>query len=229
MPELVPVNPSGPVSTTVAGYSDNLGSFRSQLLDWLNRTDISVAQANTIIARAVARCSRELRIPEMEKTVTLTVTPNSDGTTPKIDRMTLPDDFIQVKHLTVDGYPCSPVSYEKITVLPMDPGRGSVFAREQNTLVFRPLIKNYVTLIYVSAFAQMVNDGDTSSILTISPECLMFAALSYAGDFFRMQDATTWEQRFQLEKATLNQLAQDKDTLAIPQQVAGVGHGYADY
>lgn len=229
MANLVPVNPSGPVSTGATGYSDTLGSFRSQLLDWLNRTDISVAQANTIISRAVARCSRELRIPEMEKTITLNVMPNPDGKAPQIDRMTLPDDFIQVKHLTVDGWPCKPVSYEKLSMLPLEPGRGSVFAREQGFLVFRPLVKSYVTMIYVSSFAQMANDTDTTSILTISPECLMFAALSYAGDFFRMQDATTWEQRFQIEKATLNQLAQDKDTLAIPQQVSGVGTGYADY
>lgn len=229
MAELVPVNPSGPVATTTTGYANTLQSFRSQLLDWLNRTDISVAQANTIIARAVSRCSRELRIPEMEKTLTLTVTRNSDGTIPQVDRMTLPDDFIQVKHLTVDGYPCKPVSYEKLTQLPMEPGRGSVFAREQGFFVFRPLIQKYVTMIYVAAFSQMNADTDTTSLLSISPECLMFAALSYAGDFFRMQDAATWEQRFQIEKATLNQLAQDRDTLAIPQQVAGIGYGYEDY
>lgn len=229
MAELIPVSQSGPVATTTTGYASTLASFRSQLLDWLNRTDISIAQANIIIGRAVARCSRELRIPEMEKTLLLEVTHNAAGTIPQIDRLSLPSDFIQVKHLTVDGYPCRPISYEKLQMLPLEPGRGSVFARDQNTIAFRPLVQSYVKMVYISSFAQMVNDADTTSLLTISPECLLFAALSYAADFFSMEQAATWEQRFQVERATLNQMAIDKDTLAVPQQVSGVGHGYADY
>jgi len=198
-----------------------LGSIRPLLLDWLNRTDISTQQANLLIQRGLARCNNDIRVPAMEQQLIQQANGNP------IERMPLPDDLLAVKSVEADGMTLLPVTYTKLVQLPPFPGRGAVFARDGGSLVVRPLAQNYVRLIYVGAFGQLVNDTDTNAILGFSPEALLFAALSYAGDFFSMTDkSAAWETRYQQIVTTLNQNAQSIDNLGGPMAVRPVGAGY---
>lgn len=207
------VMPTGGIAQapSILPYSMTKAEFRDQFLDWLNRGDISQAQADLLINRALARCNRELRIPAMEKSI---VFQSPDGN--PFERITLPDNFLQLRDVVADGVPCYPVSYSKLIRLPDYPGRGSVFARDEGTLAFRPLIQTYARILYVASFSPLTADTDTTELLGISPECLLFAALSYAARFFRLDELETWEQSFATERDTLNQMAIDTDTLGVP-------------
>lgn len=226
MTALIPAGTVPTMQPIVAGYAGTLLDFRNQLLDFLDNQAVSTYQANLKINEAISRCSRELRIPEMEKSVTVQAAVDPATQQPvAADRLTLPTDFLEVRSVDADGIACYPVSYNTLMRLPMYPGRGSVFARDMGQLVFRPTIKQYVRLVYYGAFSPMVNDTDTTEMLSINPACLQWAALSYLGSFMRMDETADWEARYQQERDTLNQKALDVDTLGQPQQVQAV-HGY---
>lgn len=213
MSALIPVGQTPATPAPVALYASTLADFRSQFLDWLNRTDISNAQAVNFINLGIARCSRELRLPAMENDVVV----EANGL--QSEGITLPDDFLEARTVEADGHACYPLTINQLQRIPPTVGRGSCYARDMGTLKFRPYFSTYARLVYYSAFPQLSADTDTTTLFAVSSPCLLFAALSYAGDFLRMDQTTTWEQRYQAERDKLNQQALDVDTLGQPMQV----------
>lgn len=193
-----------------------LSAFRDDFQDWLNRPDCATLQANRIINRGIGRLNRDLRIPTMEKSITLTASSGAQ------DRFPLPDDFLDFKDVVADGTTCMPTSYGLLMRLTANPGRGSHFARDEGAIVFRPAAKSFIRLVYYAAFPRVTNDTDTSPVFTVCNEALMFACLSAGGDMFAIPQQQMWEASYQREMTALNMMAQKLDSLGGPQAVQPV-------
>lgn len=219
-----------------------LADFRNTMfLPWLNRNDATQSQANLFIQRGLARCNREIRIPQMERDVTYT----SDDGTP-FNTFDVPKGFLSMRQMIGDTqflykgatlqevlqhipYSTDILGEFILGVSELGNLIGSsnqtwcspfLYARKEGSFIITPSVSEQVQLLYVAAFDPLVNDTDTNGLLNISPECLMFAALSYAASFYRDSDAATdYETRYQTERDTLNQVGQDMDYLGMPMQV----------
>lgn len=204
MPDLMPIPNS----------DFTLGTFRDFMTDWLNRTDISTQQANMIIKRGLARCQRDLRLAQMERDLTVQATAGTP-----IQSIPIPADFLIMRQVEADNTSCQPVSYAHLLRLPKQPGRGAVFARNEGDILFRPYPQSYARLVYYAKFQPLNADTDSNELLALSPECLLFACLSYAANFFAMDQEANFEQRYQQEVTTLNNVNQEMDTLGGPTAV----------
>lgn len=186
----------------------NRAEFRSLFSNWLNRTDLDDATANLVINRALARCQRELRIPSMEKSIR--ITPGPSGS---ITGLELPDDLLTIVNMEADGHILDAVSYPQLLQAHRT-GRPKWFARDQDRLLIRPAAKSYARLVFVGEFLPLNADTDTNALLDVSPECFLFACLSYAGDLYKMAETQQWDQRYQAERDTLNGMADEVNLLS---------------
>ncbi len=72
----------------------NQATLRTTVADWLNRSDLSNAQLDQFIEMGEAKVYEELRVPALEKSVTMTVTDS---------RITIPGDFIELIEIRKTG------------------------------------------------------------------------------------------------------------------------------
>ena len=72
----------------------NQATLRTTIADWLNRADLSNAQVDQFIEMGEAKVYEELRVPSLEKTVTMTVL-NS--------RVAVPGDFLELIEIRKTG------------------------------------------------------------------------------------------------------------------------------
>ena len=84
---------------SITNYSD----LKTQVANYLGRSDLT-SQIPTFISFAELRLSRDIRIRQMLKTATATMT-GGDST------VGLPSDFLQMRDLFVEGVPRISVSY----------------------------------------------------------------------------------------------------------------------
>lgn len=164
--------------------------IRNQIKGLLNRNDCTDAQADIFIDQAVARIQRNLRIPSMEKTEVYTA-----GTTGG-NLLTLPTDFLQLKHLyhstgtlryvdlgeylrTIDAPGNTPVIYTRI--------QGGLQVKNTPPAGFQTF------MVYYGEIPDLVNDTDENFLTVIAPDLLVYAALIYAADFFVDERRDSWE------------------------------------
>ena len=202
-----------------------LATFRDQFIDWLNRDDISVQNANNLITRAISRLNIELRVPFMEREIDFTVTGGASAS--GFSTFSLPDDFLEFRTCAVDGVPAFPTTYERWLSLPNNPGRGAHFARFGGAVVVKPAAATTLSVVYYGAFPMVVNDSDTCLAFSQLPNLVMWAALSAAGDMYGLTDQKTqWEAMYQRDLTAANQLAIRIDRLGGSTAVGPV-KGYA--
>ncbi len=72
----------------------NQATLRTTVADWLNRSDLSNAQLDQFIEMGEAKIYEELRVPALEKSVTVTVTNSS---------IQIPNDFIELIEIRKTG------------------------------------------------------------------------------------------------------------------------------
>ena len=218
-----------------------LADIRTEFLDWLNRSDCTTARATTIIQRAQARIQREVRVPAMESSISASADSNGN-----LSFITIPGDFLEAQRIIADGKALQMTTPEHLldetnTSVPLLTGastNGSVpygtpllqggpefAARVQGQYNLWPYPQSYATLYYYGSFGALVADTDTNTLLTFSPDVLRYAALSYAGDFFRMDERSDWETRYQAEKEALRLLGQDADMGGGPMTVTSAYDG----
>ena len=189
--------------------------FQTIFTNWLNRSDLDAPTMNIIIDRAMARVNREARLTGMERTYT-PAADQPDGTWLNI---AIPTDFIAMEYFMADGRMIDPCTLGQVLRMPNVAGHPRGFARQGGYWLLKPRATHNVTVVYYGQFDPLVNPTDTNSLLAAAPEVLLWAALSYAGDFFKMEETQTWEQRYQDELSKLQQQSQDADFFASPQGV----------
>ena len=184
----------------------NYGEIRTQFKAILNRRDCSNALADTFLNQSLLRCTRELRTPAQEAEATMTVGSTFTG-------FPVPADIIQSIAMmadTVSGQQRK-VTYEPLArFLERDVyvGAPAYYTRIGNFYQLRPLPAEdtVLTLYYYGEFEQFAGDSDETVLSLIAPDLLIYAALSYAADYFMDDRAQAFEGRY----AQIAQALQDQ-------------------
>lgn len=164
--------------------------IRNQIKGLLNRNDLTDAQADIFIDQAVARIQRTLRIPPMEKTQLYTA-----GTT-GANLLTLPNDFLQLKHLYHSKGTVKYVDMSRFIETVDAPGYApAIYTRSGGGLLIKPTPpEDFVTtLVYYGEIPDLVNDTDENFLTVIAPDLLVYASLVYACDYFIDDRKQTFE------------------------------------
>lgn len=162
----------------------NKSAIRNQFKALLNRNDCTNALADTFIDQAVGRIQRTLRIAPMERSATVTF----DELLP--DSFLLPSEFLEFIEIyrEDDIYGAKLRKVDRTTFLssPRVGGQPTMYIRTGAAVQVKPVpqIGQTLTLLYYAELTDLVADTDTNEISDIAPELIVYAALSFAADYF---------------------------------------------
>jgi hypothetical protein len=155
--------------------------IRNSVKALIARNDTTDAIIDSFIDQAVARIQRTLRVPSMEKMMTTTASVDNTNT------IVLPNDFLKLKHLY---QPTGPIEYVDVSTFmktPDAPGNTPrIYTRVQGAYLLKPTppVGMQITMVYYGEIPDLVNDTDTSFLSELAPDLLIYAALSYAADYY---------------------------------------------
>lgn len=172
--------------------------IRNQLIALLNRNDINNTLADTFIDQAVARIQRTLRIPPMEK---MEIYSASEQTP---DTLILPQDFLELKHLYIvsDSQSSYTLQYKDLDSFLRYPANGGsrpmFYTRIQGSLKLKPAPTEgaETIMVYYGEIPDLVADADESWLSVLAPDLLVYAALSYAADYYVDERKVAFEETF---------------------------------
>ena len=188
----------------------NYGELVEEVRSYLyNRKDLT-AIIPQFITFGENTIFRRLRCRANEKSFTTTLTENFG--------FTLPDDFIEMKYLLVEGRPMTRISdIEYHDLLNSDNAAGlpSRFARVVNDIkIWRQADSEYdVEMIYWNDQAgDMVNDEDSTPVLLFAPDLYLYAALIEAMPFLAKDERIgTWQNMFEQGLAQVEYQTQESE------------------
>jgi hypothetical protein len=174
----------------------NLGELKTELNDLMARTDYTGTKQRTHINRAIRRIASAAKLPDMEKSVTLTL----DATL----GATIPADFSSTRHMFFSNgiIPCEKIDLNRVADYdnvypPLNP---RPYYRLQDRWYFPVASEgDEVTLIYYGPWDPLVNDEDFNELTVMAPEAVIYCAASYAATYFVDRRVTELEERFQAE------------------------------
>jgi hypothetical protein len=184
--------------------------IRTQFKAILNRRDCTDALADTFLDQALLRCTRELRITSQETSTSLTVADPYVG-------LAVPSDLKQIIAMTVEntgGKEQKIVQYPLARFLEMDntaTGEPEVYARIGDYFQFRPTpaTGTVITLYYYGELESFTGDADDTPLSLIAPDLLIYAALSYASDYFMDDRGQAFEGRYEQIRQAVQDEAYD--------------------
>jgi hypothetical protein len=183
---------------------DTYTDLASALPQWLDvGTDNVSAVLPQIIENGEKRIFREIRVPEMETSLSATI---ASGV------ITVPSDYVELRFAYVDGNPTQylqmvPVSY----IYDRYPTRGSsgkpiVMARDGSNFIFGPYPDSDYT-IKGTYFKRPVEIADTTTPLLISKysDLYLFASLIETEPLLgRNERMALWEAKYRMVKEAVN-------------------------
>lgn len=192
----------------------NLGEFRTLFLGRLNRDDCTNALADGFITEGITRIQREVRAPIMERTHDVIV--GSGGAA----EFTLPTNYLEGFEVLVDNVPLARRSYRQF--LRETYSYPAIYARYGATIYVSGNVGEGATfrLLYFGAFDPLPTDGDTNTLLETSPDLLLYASLSAAGDHFQHEKVAEWEARYVATRESLQMQAIEDEMRGGPQAVS---------
>ncbi|MEM7469371.1 MAG: hypothetical protein AAF387_21150 [Pseudomonadota bacterium] len=174
----------------------NFGELKTEIQNFVDNSSGNVVAAiPTFVTLATTRLNSELRIRDMEKRSTNTLSSQY------ID---LPVDFIEARNVQIDSTPRRSLRYrtpEQIDSL-VTSGTGipesySIYANIMEVYP-EPASSYTIEVIYLSALADFVNDSDTNDVLTNYPGLYLWAALIEAETFIDADaDVSKWVAQYQ--------------------------------
>lgn len=192
----------------------NYGDLQAQFEGLLKRRDLTPTQSTTFLQQAVSRIQRVLRIPPMEKSVAVVY----DGTILTNGEIPIPSDFLRLITITATspaGVETEVYQRDLPTILSARKTTGcpTGFTRRGSVWTFGPMPEAGTTfrIDYYDEFPTLSVPTDTN-YLTSASDLVIYAALSYAGDWFVDKRTPAWENRFQTIVAEIQNQA-DQDTL----------------
>jgi hypothetical protein len=183
---------------------------KTQFLGLLNRRDITPSLVNTFIGYGLQRIQRELRVPAMEKVAVFT----TDGTF----QVDVPGDYLQAINL----YTNTTTQHQRLirsdtqTVLDYSKTSGTpqYYSRVGGKFYIGPVPASgtQIFIHYYADASALVADTDINWITEVAPTLLVYAALSYAADYFL-------DDRKQLFEASYIQIAEQLQNMAIQDEL----------
>ena len=185
----------------------NYGDIKSHFNNLLNRSDITAALTETFIDQGIARIQRQLRTPLNESVITYSLT----GQTPAV---TLPNNFMEIISLYYEDNELQRIPMSKYRALAVSPIQGSptTFIRQQQSLLVHPQPSTgSLVLYYYSEFSPMTQNTDENAIAAVAPDLIIYAALTYAADYFLDERAALIEQKYGLFLSEIQEQANDQE------------------
>lgn len=184
---------------------------KTQFLGLLNRRDVTPSLITTFINFGIQRIQRELRVPAMEKVAIFT----TDGTY----QVDVPGDYLEM----INIYTNTPSSHQRIVRTSSQnildyiqiPGIPQYYSRVGGKFYVGPFPPSG-TQIYIHYYADasaLVADTDINWITEVAPTLLVYAALSYAADYFLDDRKQMFEQSY-MQIANQLQFMAQQDELA---------------
>lgn len=197
-------------------FNEMLTRFQSIL----NRDDCSADQATIFLQDSIARIARDCRLPNMERSVVVTVLDQP------MEFLAIPADLIEVIDLFVSGadgtdHALDKVSYRQLLGIPKV-GLPRAYSRFQGTFGFRgcPPKGSTVVLLYYGEFSDFATGDSENELSASNPDLAIYGALSFAGDVFEHPSTERWEVRYAQILGQVQGLGIDLDAKGGPSAIA---------
>lgn len=165
----------------------NYSDLKTTVANYLGRSDLT-SQIPDFISLAEIRLSRELRIRQMLKTATATMTPG-DAT------VGLPSDFLEMRDIYIAGNPRIAVSYQTPSTFSRnaradESGQPVFYTMRGLEFEFAPVPDAAYTLqmVYYAKPDAMSNTNPSNVFMANAPDVLLYGALLEAEPYL-MNDA----------------------------------------
>jgi hypothetical protein len=154
----------------------NYTELKSEVANYLGRSDLTT-QIPTFIELAEIRLGRDTRFRQMLKSVTATTTASDP-------RIALPSDFLEIRDLTIQGSPRTPLSYLSPSKFSRDSNADVVGTPVFYTILsaefqFAPKPDRAFTLelLYYAKPAFLSDSNSSNVFLANCPDLLLYGAL----------------------------------------------------
>lgn len=195
----------------------NFGDMKTQFTGLLRRNDITPALKDTFFQQGIALIQRDLRIPPMEKSVSIT----QDGSY-GVTGVPIPADLIEL--ISISLYDTAGNFVRVITGSDLQTalraartsGLPEFYARQGSNYVLGPVmdIGDVVRVDYYAELPALAADSDTNVVTRIAPDLFIYAALSYAADYYLDKRTAVWAARYQSILSALQDQADLDDLTA---------------
>lgn len=196
----------------ITNYSD----LKTQVANYLGRSDLT-SQIPNFISFAELRLNRTLRIRQMLKTATATMT-GGDST------VGLPTDFLQMRDIFVDANPRIAISYITPSNFTRDAratesGKPVFYTMRGVEFEFAPIPDtNYTLQMLYYAKPDALSDSNPSNVfLANCPDALLYGALLEAEPYL-MNDArlATWTTLYNAAVDRMNASDDESEYAGVP-------------
>ena len=194
----------------------NYSDLKTSIANYLGRSDLT-SQIPDFITLAEIRLNRDLRIRQMLKTATATMT----GGDPTVG---LPSDFLEMRDIFVEATPRISVSYMAPAAFTRDAratdsGRPVFYTMRGAEFEFAPIPDTNYTLqmIYFAKQPALSDSNPSNAFMANCPDALLYAALGEAEPYL-MNDARTaiWAQFYQNAIDRLNDSNKESEYAGVP-------------
>ena len=185
----------------------NYGQLKEHFNELLNRSDITSTLTTRFIDQGIARIQRSLRTPMSERVLEVNIAA-------KTETMTLPSDFLEIislYHSTKELQRVPMSRYRELTDGIYE-GKPKYFARQAEKLFLFPQPSDgKLVLYYHGEFPPLSADSDENVLIQAAPDIVLYAALSFAADYYLDQRAEIFEAKFQQFLNELQSQADDQE------------------
>lgn len=165
--------------------------LKASIANWLNRTDLAT-EIPDFIALAEDRLSQEVRVPTIEKTISITLDTNG--------AFDIPADFLELKYAFYNDNPLQRVSLNELRDFASTSGSPDIFAREARKFIFQPIptmtATDKLNLIYYKNVPVLSALNPTNELLEMGPQLYLYGSLVEASNFLG-SDPSRWETSYQ--------------------------------
>ena len=194
----------------------NYGEVKSHFEALLNRSDNTSALTNTFIEQGIRRVGTMLRSAMNEKVQVITLSQPTAS-------ITLPSNFLELISLYYKDRELIRLPNSQFRPFAENPiqGKPDHFTRQQEALFIHPQPSDgELTLYYYGDFDALSADSDTNALTESAPDLLLYAALTYAADYYLDERATIFEQKFQAFLNEIQTQADDQELNGSTQVIA---------
>lgn len=186
----------------------NYLKLKTRFQNTLNRRDCTPTQIADWIEDGIMRAQRLLEVSASEAVNEITVAPG-------FDLMFLPNDFLRLVSLTVDGVEVTRGTLSETIALAKNPGAPFKFARDDNRLILGPVPQagSVIRLVYLSDFTTLENDTDENFLTIIAGDILIAGAMVEACAYYSDPRGAQYEQRFLSGITDLNLMSKRDDLI----------------
>jgi hypothetical protein len=194
----------------------NYSDLKTSIANYLGRSDLT-SQIPDFITLAEIRLNRDLRIRQMLKTATATMT----GGDPTVG---LPSDFLEMRDIFVDATPriavqfLSPAAFTR-DARATDSGRPVFYTMRGAEFEFAPIPDTNYTLqmIYYAKQTALSDSNPSNAFMANCPDALLYGALGEAEPYL-MNDARipVWAQFYQNAIERLNDSNKESEYSGVP-------------